>query len=175
RKLVVSLTILHVERSLLGMSRLTDHPAALDPERLYVECDARRTRRSGPGGQNRNKVETAIVLLHRPTNVGAEASERRSQAENLRIALFRLRVNLALEIRRPVKSGPATTELWESRCQAGRITLSARHDDFPAVLAEALDMIEACAADVKQAALTLGCTATQLTKLLKLEPRALLQ
>ena len=56
------------------------HPAALDPERLLAECDVRFTRRSGPGGQNRNKVETAVILTHRPTGITAEASDRHRDA-----------------------------------------------------------------------------------------------
>ena len=78
------------------------HPAALDPEALDSECEFRATRRSGPGGQNRNKVETAVILTHRPTGIRAEASERRTQGENRRAALTRLRIELALAIRLPI-------------------------------------------------------------------------
>ena len=89
------------------------HPAALPPEKILAQCEARRLRRSGPGGQHRNKVETAVALLHKPSGVKAEASERRSQAENRAVALFRLRVNLALEVRRPVETGIAPSSLWQ--------------------------------------------------------------
>ncbi len=149
------------------------HPAALDPERLAALCDTRRVRRSGPGGQHRNKVETGVVLCHRPTGVTAEATERRSQAENGRVALFRLRVKLALDVRTDPEATSTPSELWQSRTSGQRIDVSASHDDFPAILAEAIDVIAAHDADVKRAAAALDCTVSQLVKLLKKEPRAI--
>src|SRR3954447_10393213 len=125
------------------------HPASLGFEALAAECDLRFTRRSGPGGQNRNKVETAVVLRHVPTGVVAEASERRSQPQNLQAALFRLRLNLALHVRLPVAP---TSKLWQSRCRGGKMVVSPAHDDFPSILAEALDHLEAHRMDVKSAA-----------------------
>lgn len=147
------------------------HPAAFDPDRLLAECDIRFVRRSGPGGQNRNKVETGVVLTHRPTGVVAEASERRSQSENRAVALFRLRVNLALGVRNPIEVEPSP--LWRSRCRGGRIALSPSHDDFPTLLAESLDVLSASGMDPRSSAERLGCTPTQLVKLLRDEPRAL--
>ncbi len=149
------------------------HPAALPPEQLLKDCQLRLTRRSGPGGQHRNKVETAVVLLHRPTGVRAEAAERRSQAENRRVALFRLRLKLALETRAERAADEPPSPLWQSRCAGGRISVAASHADFPALLAEALDTLSAHAMDPKQAAAALGCNVSQLVKLLKKEPRAL--
>src|SRR5580698_10521841 len=120
------------------------HPAALDPDALSAECEFRATRRSGPGGQNRNKVETAVVLTHRPSGIRAEASQRRTQGENRRAALARLRVELALAIRRPIERADgepfAPSALWRSRCTSGRIAVNPEHADFPALLAEALDV-----------------------------------
>jgi hypothetical protein len=149
------------------------HPAALDAEQLKAECDVTRTRRSGPGGQNRNKVETAIVLRHRPTGIEAEASERRSQHENLQAALFRLRVNLALGVRQPTPAEVSPSPTWRAHLRGGRIEVSPRGDDFPTMLAEALDAIEAHGHDLRRAAEALGGSASQVTKLLKEEPRAL--
>ena len=155
------------------MSAATPHPATLDDRVLLRQCEIRRLRRSGPGGQHRNKVETAIHLRHIPTKVESEANERRSQAENQRVALRRLRINLALEIRGSTTSESVPSELWSRRCQNTRISVNPNHADFPVMLAEALDVIAESAWDVKQAANKLGCTLSQLTKLLKLQPRAL--
>ena len=155
------------------MSAPSDHPATFSAEQLIAECDVRRLRRSGPGGQHRNKVETAVSLHHLPTGVRAEASERRSQAENQSQALFRLRVNLALEVRRSCGPDYTPSPLWQSRCGGGVLKLSARHDDFPTLLAEALDVLAALDVDPKQGAAVLGCTPSQLIRLLKFDPRAL--
>ncbi len=51
--------------------------------------------------------------------------------------------------------------------------MAASHVDFPALLAEALDTLSAHGMDPKQAAVALGCSVSQLVKLLKKEPHAL--
>jgi hypothetical protein len=149
-----------------------EHPAVRSTTQLWAECDVRRLRRSGPGGQHRNKVETAVSLHHVPTGVRAEAGERRSQARNQSVALFRLRVNLALEVRRPCGPDYQPSPLWRLRCIGG-LKVRASHDDFPSLLAEALDVLAALDADPKRAAALLACTPSQLVRLLKLDPRAL--
>ena len=51
--------------------------------------------------------------------------------------------------------------------------LSAAHDDFPTLLAEALDVLAGLDFEPKPAAAMLHCTPSQLIRLLKLDPRAL--
>jgi hypothetical protein len=148
-----------------------EHPACLPIAKLLAQCDVRHERRSGPGGQHRNKVSTAIVLVHRPTGVRAEANERRSQADNRRVALRRLRVRLALEIRSP-QPRDVPSELWKSRVAAGRIAVNSAHEDFPALLAVALDAVAAAKYDFLPAAERLHITTSQLQRFLKLEPAA---
>lgn len=147
------------------------HPATLAVDRLVAQCDVTRLRRSGPGGQHRNKVETGIRILHRPTGLRAEATERRSQAQNQAVAIFRLRLRLAVGVRRAPESLDATVRpspLWCARLSpGGRLHVAPTHDDFPALLAEALDALATSQWEPPTAATELRCTTNQLVRLIK--------
>lgn len=113
------------------------------------------------------------MLHHRPTGITAQASERRSQTQNQQEALFRLRVTLALEVRTPRVPASPPSDLWQRRAAGGRISCNPGHDDFPALLAEALDTLAANKDDAPAAAATLSVSPSQLIKFLKHEPRAM--
>jgi len=149
------------------------HPAALDDDALLKDCTVTSGRASGPGGQHRNKVETAIRITHEPTGIVASATERRHKQQNKQQALFRLRVKLAIEVREPVGPGGKPSALWSSRVKSRKLLINPSHEDFPALLAEAMDRVAMMQQDVSSAAAALGVSTSQLLKLIKHEPAAL--
>ena len=65
-----------------------------DPVVLKRQVIVETYRSSGPGGQRKNKVETAVRLRHLPSGITVIATEHRSQAENRKLAFERLRDRL---------------------------------------------------------------------------------
>lgn len=140
----------------------------LEDAPLLKQCEVTFGRASGPGGQNRNKVETAVTIKHLPTGVTASATERRHQAQNRHEAVFRLRLHLANDVRRPIDPRAyKPSPLWTTRRQGEKMAVSATHRDYPGLLAEAMDVIVARQFDVAGAAGVLGITMSQLGKLLR--------
>ncbi len=112
-----------------------------------------------------------MVIEHLPTGVRAEANERRSQAQNRHVAIHRLRLKLAIQLRCGAEI--AASPLWQSRTAGGKLSVNAEHDDFPALISEALDVAAQVDFDLATAALRLSVSSSQLVKFLKIEPEAL--
>lgn len=63
---------------------------SIPPEDIKIEY----SKSSGPGGQNVNKRETAVRLVHIPTNLAVHVESERSQAQNKERALAMLEAKL---------------------------------------------------------------------------------
>lgn len=58
------------------------------------DIDTETSKSSGPGGQNVNKRETAVRVIHRPTNIAVHVSSERSQEQNKEKAMNMLYAKL---------------------------------------------------------------------------------
>jgi ribosome-associated protein len=86
----------------------TDRPS------LERDCDVEFYIASGPGGQHRNKVESGVRLLHRPSGTTVTATERRSQHANREVAFERMAARLE-EMQQVVTPRRATRPTAASR------------------------------------------------------------
>jgi protein subunit release factor B len=55
-----------------------------------TDLEEKFARSSGPGGQNVNKVASAVTLRHRPSGISVTAQDSRSQGQNRKLARERV-------------------------------------------------------------------------------------
>lgn len=54
------------------------------------DCEVQTFRAGGKGGQNQNKRDTGVRVIHHPSNARGECREERSQLQNKRKAFLRM-------------------------------------------------------------------------------------
>jgi len=139
-------------------------------EALIAECEVDRYRASGPGGQHRNKTESAVRLRHRASGSAAIGEDSRSQAENKLHAVRRLRAHIALGVREPVAlDGYVASPRLAALVAGGTAPLGARTRQtgaYWAAIAEVLDLLVAGDLEIGTTAQRLGITTGALSRLL---------
>jgi protein subunit release factor A len=77
-----------------------------DRAALERDCSLEFIIAGGPGGQHRNKVESGVRLVHRPTSTTVIATERRSQHANREVAFERMAERLEEQQREIIPRRP---------------------------------------------------------------------
>ncbi|RZC63884.1 hypothetical protein C5167_025636 [Papaver somniferum] len=147
----------------------------LSDEQLMNQCEMDTFKSSGPGGQHRNKRESAVRLKHLPTGIIAQAAEDRSQHKNRASALSRLRTLLALKVRNTLdledyKPPPELLQILPKKSAIrGSDTgpqIGHNNPKFASGMRALLDVIYAVDGSVADAAKLLGLTTGGLSRLI---------
>ncbi|PHT83622.1 hypothetical protein T459_12065 [Capsicum annuum] len=147
----------------------------MSDEELMRQCEMSTFKASGPGGQHRNKRESAVRLKHNPTGIVSQAVEDRSQHMNRASALSRLRALLALKVRNNLDLEtytppqellqilPAKSTIRGSNCGP---QIGPNNSKFVLGMQALLDLLFAVEGSVSDAAKKLGLSTGALSRLL---------
>mgnify|MGYP001827163062 FL=1 len=92
-------------------------PETLPDDQLLSECRVETFRAGGPGGQHQNTTDSAVRLIHLPTGIRATSRAHRSQHQNTREALRKLRERLAEARRRETPRVPTRVPTREKKAR----------------------------------------------------------
>ncbi len=104
-------------------------------------------RDSGPGGQHRNKADTACRIIHIPTGIMSTASEQRSQLQNRNMAFSRLAEQLkplmilAAQSSKPLKSNKRIRTYTENRQTVKDVRLNKKYSYNKVLFGDGLDKL----------------------------------
>ena len=96
------------------VENFTDEKISLDEKDIRME----RFHCGGNGGQNVNKVEAGVRLIHIPTGISVTATEERSQHLNREIAMRKLEERIREKIKE--ENSGRESERWEKHCALER-------------------------------------------------------
>lgn len=145
-----------------------------DDAALLRQCAVDTYRASGPGGQKRNKTDSAVRLRHEPSGLAVIAEESRSQHENKAKALRRLRAAIALHVRENYDGVAPPPELVTRSLDAqGRLRIGRRHEDYWPLMAVVLDAVAAAGGEIRKAAAFMGLSTSRMSAIVTGEEKVM--
>lgn len=149
----------------------------LTDNELLRQCEVDTYRASGPGGQKRNKTDSAVRIRHKPTALLVIAEESRSQHENKAKALQRLREAFFIKMREDVQTSTeenyaaAEPEFAAAIEKSGRLRIGRKAKQFWPTVARILDYVDAHEARISDVARAIGISTGNLIDFLQESPK----
>ncbi len=134
------------------LPEVMDVPLAMSDAALLAACRIETFRPHGPGGQHANRTDGGVTV---------QCQDHREQRRNQMEALRRLRLRLACSVR-----GQGRRDWLMPWLRQGRFLIGASAGAYPQVVAVALDALAAHAGGLAETAADLGCSTSQLARLL---------
>lgn len=125
---------------------------------LSACCEFEFFKGSGNGGQKRNKTSSAVRARYRAADLAVTDCSERSQHDNRRNALRKLRMELALRFRVAPAVPPESP------------VCAMTHERYPLWIAHLLDVLDESGWELRRAAATLGSTPSALGKTVRRDP-----
>ena len=137
----------------------------LSDAELLSKCEMDTYRVPGPGGQKRNKTDSAIRLRLRGMSLMVIATESRSQHVNRAKALRRMRQAIALELRCPIDAQAYQTSPLLAGCidRGGKLKLGRKDQRYPSAVREVLAVIAGCQMRLADAGRLIGISTANLS------------
>ena len=133
---------------------------ALDDDALLKKCRIDNFRSTGPGGQHKNKTDSAVRLTLNELQISASADESRSQHQNRLQALKRLRREIAYQLRED------NIETWDDD-----VKMNIDNPRYPFFLGIVIDALVSTEYKLGDSARLISITTGQLNKALQRDKR----
>ena len=142
----------------------------LTDQELMEQCVLDKFRASGPGGQKKNKTDSAVRIRHVSSGLVGLSSESRSQHINRVYALRRLRLKIALTLRSNPPNVRSELEKFVQQTKNSSFTLNTRNSKYSIIVASLFDELSANNWKVSLTAKKIGVTSSSLNKFLRSNP-----
>ncbi|MBG92969.1 MAG: hypothetical protein CL792_03215 [Chloroflexi bacterium] len=142
----------------------------LTDQELMEQCVLDKFRASGPGGQKKNKTDSAVRIRHVSSGLVGFSSESRSQHINRVYALRRLRLKIALTLRSNPPNVRSELEKFVQQTKNSSFTLNTRNSKYSIIVASLFDELSANNWKVSLTAKKIGVTSSSLNKFLRSNP-----
>ena len=146
------------------------HFLYLTDQELMEHCVLDRFRASGPGGQKKNKTDSAVRIRHIESGLIGLSSESRSQHVNKTYALRRLRLKIALTLRDNNQNDHIELKKFIQQTGTKTFTLNIRDPLYPIIVASLFDELSVNNWKISVTAKKIGITSSTLNKFLRSNP-----